>query len=118
ADPPEKARQTVEAELGQPVAELFAEFDDQCLASASIAQVHRARLKDGRAVVLKVQHPDIATRVRTDLDIFVGLADLAERYSPELRQYRPRATAAEMQRLMLRELDFGREERNLQQFAA
>jgi ubiquinone biosynthesis protein len=57
-------------------------------------------------------------RVRSDLDILLVLADLAEKYLPELRQYRPRATAAEFQRLLLRELDFGREERHLQQFAA
>ena len=50
------------------------------------------------------------------LDILVGLAELAETYLPELRRYRPRSTAAEFQRLLLRELDFGREERNLSQF--
>src|SRR5262249_37772529 len=79
-------------------------------------QVHRARLRDGRAVVVKVQHPGIEAKVRTDLDILVGLAELAEQFVPELRRYRPRATAAEFQRQLLRELDFGREERNLQQF--
>ncbi len=118
ADPPQAARATVEAELGQPLAELFTEFDERPLASASIAQVHRARLRDGEAVVVKVQHPGIEAKVRTDLDILVGLAELAEQFLPELRRYRPRATAAEFQRQLLRELDFGREERNLQQFAA
>lgn len=118
ADSPAVTRATVEAELGQPLSDLFAEFDERPLASASIGQVHRARLRDGRAMVVKVQHPDIETRVRTDLDILVGLADLAEQFVPELRRYRPRATAAEFQRLLLRELDFGREERNLQQFTA
>jgi ubiquinone biosynthesis protein len=117
ADPPEVVRATVEAELGQSVADLFAEFDDKPLASASIAQVHRARLKSGEAVVLKVQHHAIETRIRNDLDILVGLAGVAEKYLPELAPYRPRTTAAEFQRLLLRELDFGREERNLQQFA-
>lgn len=118
ADPPAVARATVEAELGQPLAELFDHFDDQPLASASIGQVHRARLRDGRAVVVKVQHPGIESKVRTDLDILVGLAELSEQFVPELRRYRPRATAAEFQRQLLRELDFGREERNLQQFTA
>lgn len=118
ADPAATARATIAAELAQPVEDLFAEFDDAPLASASIAQVHAARLKDGRPVVVKVQHAGIESRVRADLDIVVGLAELAETYVPELRPYRPRSTAAEFQRLMLRELDFGREERNLQQFAA
>src|SRR5438132_1722314 len=52
ADPPETVRATIQAELGQPVEEVFAEFDEQPLASASIAQAHRARLKTGRPVVL------------------------------------------------------------------
>jgi ubiquinone biosynthesis protein len=116
ADPPNVVRATILAELGKPVEELFAEFDERPLASASIGQVHRARRRDGRAVVLKVQHPGIESRIRTDLEILLVLAELAERNLPELRQYQPRSTAAEFQRTLLRELDFGREERNLQQF--
>jgi ubiquinone biosynthesis protein len=115
ADPPAVARQTVEAELGRPVAELFAEFEDVPVASASIGQVHRARLPDGRPVAVKVQHPGIAARVRTDLAILAGLAELAERL-PDVRPYQPRAVVAEFQRSLLRELDFSREERHLQQF--
>jgi ubiquinone biosynthesis protein len=116
ADPPHVVRVTVVAELGQPIDDLFATFDDTPLASASIGQVHRARLHSGDQVVVKVQHPGIEERIRTDLDILVGLAELAEAYMPELRRYRPRNTAAEFQRILLRELDFGREERNLSQF--
>src|SRR5262249_35064586 len=115
-DPPHVVRSMVVSELGQPIDELFAQFDDVPLASASIGQVHRARLHTGEQVVVKVQHPGIEERIRTDLDILVGLAELAETYLPELRRYRPRSTAAEFQRILLRELDFGREERNLSQF--
>lgn len=117
ADPPAVVRATVEKELGTQLEERFAVFDLQPLASASIGQVHRARLKDGRAVVVKVQHPGIDARVRNDLEILLGLAQLAEHQLPELRPYQPRATAAEFQRVLLRELDFGREARNLEQFA-
>ena len=117
ADPPHTVRAMVVDELGQPIDEVFAQVDDVLLASASIGQVHRARLHTGGQVVVKVQHPGSEGRIRTDLDILVGLAELAERYLPELRRYRPRSTAAEFQRILLRELDFGREERNLQQFA-
>src|SRR5262249_9658783 len=117
SDPHGVARSTVESELGQPLAELFAEFEERPLASASIGQVHCARLRDGKPVVVKVQHAGIEATVRTDLDILVGLAEMAEQFLPELRRYRPRATAAEFQRMLLRELDFGREERNLQQFS-
>lgn len=118
ADAPETIKNTIQAELGQPVEELFTEFNLTPLASASIAQVHRARLANGTAVAVKVQHAGIEAKVRPDLDILVGLAGLAEKYLPELEEYRPRATAVEFQRILLRELDFGREERNLQQFEA
>jgi ubiquinone biosynthesis protein len=117
ADSPEVVRATVILELGQPPNELFAEFDEHPLASASIGQVHRARLHGGEPVVVKVQHAGIEHRVRNDLDILIGLAQLAEQYSPELRTYRPRALAVEFQRMLLRELDFSREQRNLQEFA-
>ena len=116
ADPGEVVRATIESELGRPVEELFAEFDPQPMASASIGQVHRARLKTGEEVVVKVQHAGIKKTVEVDLDILVGLAQLAERI-PEFRNYRPQATAAEFQRTMRRELDFGREQRHMLQFA-
>jgi ubiquinone biosynthesis protein len=115
ADPPPVARHTIESELGQTIAELFAEFDDTPIASASIGQVHRARLKSGESVVVKVQHADIENKVREDLDVLAGLALLAERV-PELATYRPSSVVAEMGRVLRRELDFGREERNLQLF--
>jgi ubiquinone biosynthesis protein len=116
ADPPETVRATLEAELGRPVRELFAQFDERPIASASIGQVHRARLPGGQVVAVKVQHPGIEGRVRTDLEILQTLADLAEQHLAEAKQYQPRATAAEFQRTLLRELNFGREERNLRLF--
>ena len=117
ADAPAVIRTAVETELKKPIAELFADFDDVPMASASIGQVHAARLHDGTRVVVKVQHPGIEAKVRSDLEILAGLADLAEKSLTELAQYRPRETVAEFRRMLLRELDFGREERNLQQFA-
>jgi len=106
----------IETELGQPLDELFIDFEQIPLASASIGQVHRARLKNGDWVVAKVRHAGIEEIIRRDLDILTGLAHWAERV-PEMANYRPRATVAEFQRVLRRELDFGREERNLQQFA-
>ncbi len=116
ADPPATVRKLIESELGQPVDELFVEFEDTPIASASIGQVHRARLQSGEAVAVKVQHAGIEKVVREDLEVLAGLAILAERI-PEFLHYRPRETVAEMARTLRRELDFGREERNLQQFA-
>ena len=116
ADPPEVVRELVERELGQTLDELFYEFDLLPIASASIGQVHRARLRTGERVVVKVQHAGIDTKVAEDLDVLSGLALLAEQF-PEFTPYRPTANLAEMGRTLRRELDFGREERNLHQFA-
>ncbi len=115
ADPPEVVREIVEQELGQPIETLFADFCDQPIASASIGQVHRARLHSGEPVVVKVQHAGIHQVVHKDLDVLAGLAHLATRLE-ELEPYRPVETVAEFQRMLRRELDFGREERNLHYF--
>jgi ubiquinone biosynthesis protein len=116
ADSPSAVHRTVEIELGQSADELFAEFEEVPVASASIGQVHRARLKTGERVAVKIQHAGIEKIVREDLDVLAGLALLAERI-PEFVPYRPRETVAEIARMLRRELDFGREERNLQQFS-
>jgi len=115
-DPPETVRRTVETELGQTLDELFTDFDLVPIASASIGQVHRAWLKTGEPVVVKVQHQGIESKVNEDLEILAGLAQLAEQF-PEFQPYRPSATVAELGRMLRRELDFGREERNCHQFA-
>jgi ubiquinone biosynthesis protein len=116
ADPPASARTLIEAELHRPIEELFGEFEAEAFASASIGQVHRARLRDGRRVVVKVLHHNIENKVATDLDIMMALAELGEKYSAELRNYRPHATMNEFRRTLLRELDFRRELRNIQEF--
>lgn len=115
ANPFPEIAKAIEEELGQPLEDLFVDFEEEPIASASIGQVHRARLKNGDWVVVKVRHPGIEEIIRRDLDILTGLAPWAERV-PELVNYRPKATIAEFQRVLRRELDFGREERNLQQF--
>ncbi len=116
ADPFAVTRATVEAELKKPLDELFATFEPEPLASASIGQVHRATLRGGRKVAVKVQHPDIVRRVTDDLAILAELAALAEKYLPEFRTYRPVAVVAEFERVLTRELDFRRELRHLQLF--
>jgi ubiquinone biosynthesis protein len=114
-DPPSAVSELVEEELGRPLAEVFAEFSETPVASASIGQVHRARLTSGELVAVKVQRRDISRRVRVDLDILQGLAQLAERI-PELACYRPCASVAEFQRALRRELDFDRERRHMEEF--
>jgi len=116
ADPPEIVQALIETELGAPLAELFREFDCQPLASASIGQVHRAILLSGERVVVKVQHQGIEKRIVNDLEIIQFLAQMAERYAPHLRQYRPVQTAAEFKRTLWQELDFNRERINAERF--
>ncbi len=116
ADSGANIRATVERELSKPIEDVFSEFDEVPLASASIGQVHRARLKTGEYVVVKVRHADVEEKVRVDLDILGGLASMAEQI-PEFEIYRPRATVAEFQRALRREFDFLREARAMQQFA-
>ncbi len=120
ADSSELVAQVIQEELGQPIEDLFAEFSNEPVASASIGQVHRARLPSGSGapgdwVAVKVQHHDIQQRVHVDLDILSGLAQLADRL-PEMSPYRPCAMVDEFQRALRRELDFGRELRNLEEF--
>lgn len=116
SDPPQIVHATIEREFARPVGEVFASFTDEPLASASIAQVHRARLHDGRQVVVKVQHPDIEEKITGDLEILGYLAGLAERHSEELRSYQPQALVTDFRRLILRELDFSRERLNQERF--
>ena len=101
-------------EYGRPSSEIFASLDEKPVASASISQVHRAVLRDGRVVALKVQRPEIAKVVQADLDIIKNLAQLVERRLPNLAVYRPFAMAREFERTIKRELDFSRERRTIE----
>ena len=87
--PGAEARATIEAELGGAVDDLFERFDDAPLAAASIAQVHHATTRDGRAVAVKVLRPGIEQAFARDLDLLDWLAAAAERLRPELRRLRP-----------------------------
>lgn len=112
--PSADARAIIEAEIGRPVDAIFAEFDDVPMASASVAQVHAARLKvDGADetldVVVKVLRPGIEAIMRSDIELLHTLASLAERFSPDLRRLRPREVVAEYEKVLLDELDLMRE---------
>lgn len=113
--PSRLARERVEYELGRPVASLFERFDAEPMASASIAQVHGARLHDGREVVVKVLRPGVERRIRRDLGLMYVAADLVARFWPDGRRLRPREVVAEFEKTLLNELDFVREGANAQQ---
>lgn len=116
-DPPEAVRQIIIDELNRPPEEVFREFEEAAFASASIAQVHRAILSTGEKVVVKVQHAGIDQRVASDLDILLGLAELAEKHSSTLRLYQPVALARQFSRTLRREMDFTNERHHLERFA-
>ena len=104
--PASQVRHTIEQQFGRPVDEIFARFDDEPLASASLAQVHRAALPDGREVAVKVQHPEVEALVRLDVRNLKTMAGLVARREPNFDY---RAIAAELGRQVPLELNFVRE---------
>lgn len=113
--PSEQAVALIEQALGQPVEELFSEFSRQPMASASIAQVHPARLPNGRAVVVKVVRPGIDRIVSQDLALLTTLARWAERYLPNGHRLRPVEVVADYRQTILDELDLQHEGANTSQ---
>jgi ubiquinone biosynthesis protein len=104
-------------DLGAPPEEIFDAFDPEPLAAASVAQVHRARLKDGSAVVVKVRRPGIRPVIEADLRWLTRLAELFESESPELRIFRPQEIVQQFELSLRRELDFASECRNAERIA-
>jgi ubiquinone biosynthesis protein len=107
--------QLVKAIGGEP-AEIFAEFDPVPMAAASMAQVYRARLHDGTAVVVKVRRPGIEAKINADLRILDHVARLLESEVPDTRRYDPTHIVAQFRRSLHRELDLVKEARNMDQF--
>ena len=114
--PFEEVRSIVETELSGPLEELFLSFEPESLAAASLSQVHRATLKDGSQVAVKVQRPGIRDVVQKDLSILMFLADLLERYFTQVRNYRPGRAIREFSVVTMRELDFTLEAKNVERF--
>jgi ubiquinone biosynthesis protein len=109
--PAAEAVAIVEAELGAPLGALYAKFDREPFAAASLAQVHRARLLDGRHVAVKVQRPGVRVQVERDLALLTTLARRFERHQPGSIAFRPSEAVAELAQYTRRELDFRREAR-------
>lgn len=109
-------RSVIERELGRPVEELFESIDWEPLASASVAQVHAARIAGAGEVVVKVQRPGIAGRIRSDLAILGWLARVAMRRNVELRRANLGAIVADFRKTLEEELDFAAEAANIEAF--
>jgi ubiquinone biosynthesis protein len=111
------ARKIIETELGAAVEDLFADFDDDPLASASIGQVHRATLRTHQEIAVKVQRPGIQRIVEADLEIMLHLATLMEKNIEELAFHRPVNIVNEFARTLEKELDYQLEAANTKRAA-
>lgn len=114
--PFEGIREVLESELSGPLSERFLEFEEQPIASASIAQVHRAVLLDGREVAVKVQRPDIEAKIRSDMHILYSVAQLAQGRIDVPGLYTPVGIVQEFEEAINQELDFIQEARAAERF--
>ncbi len=111
------AKQIVEGEFSQALEDIFEAFEEVPLAAASIGQAHRARLKDGEDVIVKVQRPGIRKTIEVDLEIMLHLASLMERHLEEGTTYRPTQIVAEFARSIEKEIDYAVEASHMERFA-
>ncbi|MBI5050951.1 MAG: AarF/ABC1/UbiB kinase family protein [Nitrospirae bacterium] len=114
--PAAEARKIVEAELKKPLMDVFSDFDDAPVAAASIAQVHKAALKTGEKVVVKVQRPDIKDIIETDIAILDIIVRLLLRYIPESKFFNPQGIVNEFSKSVRKELNFIEEAKNAFRF--
>jgi predicted unusual protein kinase regulating ubiquinone biosynthesis (AarF/ABC1/UbiB family) len=110
--PAASIRAVVEADLGHPIGAVFAEFDDEPLASGSVAQVHRCRLPDGREAVVKVQRPAIRERMLVDLRLAHLVAAIAERWSARVKTANARGVVRDLHAVTTVELNSALEAHN------
>ena len=114
--PVERIRTAFEQELGVSVNRVFLDFDERPLGCASLAQVHRATLRDGTQVAVKVQKPEIAAQVRSDLGVLRGFAQAADRLTGLGRRVHFADWLAEFAKTLMAELDYQTEAENLVRF--
>ena len=113
-----KAKQIIESETGKKLEDIFLDFDERVLASASIGQVHRARLKNGQEVVVKVQRPGVRETVELDLAILKEGVKRADRYLKQQGMLNADDIVRAFDRSMSKELDYSNEARNIERFRA
>lgn len=110
--PYEQVEEIVTAELGVRISKAFVTFDREPLAAASLGQVHRATMRDGREVVVKVQRPLIRERIATDLEALASIAAFADKHTEAGRKYGYAEIVEEFRKSLLKELDYRLEARN------
>jgi ubiquinone biosynthesis protein len=114
----EKAKRIIERETNMKLEELFEWFDEKPLASASIGQVHKAKLRTGELVVVKVQRPEVAEIIDRDLQIIKDVVARADRYLKKQGVLQADDAVKAFERGMLKELDYRNEARNIERFRA
>jgi len=112
----ESIKQEIEQELNRPLGEIFLEFSEVPVASASIAQVHQATLHDGTLVAVKIQRPNIIEQIKKDITIMRYLGGLLERRVSNFKYYNVSGVIDEFERAIIKELDFELEARNMEKF--
>jgi ubiquinone biosynthesis protein len=113
--PAEQAVAILNETYGKPVDEVFARFDFEPLAAASIAQVHTAALEDGTEVIVKLLRPGVRQHIEQDLDVLFALASLADKYWENSKRLHPLELVAEYEKTVIDELDLMREGANAAQ---
>lgn len=108
-------KKTIETELSLSLSDIFDDFSKSPFASASMGQAHRAKLKNGDAVVVKIQHPNIAEEIRLDLQLFERAIPLIK-YIPETSVVDLKGVLQEVKRSLINEMDFLKESQNGEQF--
>jgi ubiquinone biosynthesis protein len=108
----------IEEDIGGSIDEIFLTVDTQALAAASIAQVHKAVLKDGTQVVLKIRRPGLRKIIEADLRLIQRIVDIVESEYPDIRRFHPREVLRQFNQSLRRELDLAAESRNAERIAA
>ncbi len=108
----------VENELGAKIKSVFHSFEKEPLAAASLGQVHRAVLKSGQQVVVKIQRPNIYKKIKEDLELIYSVVGYLEKFSETVRRFNPKSMIEEFERTLLQELDYNEEAHNLEVISA
>ncbi|MCR4368822.1 MAG: AarF/ABC1/UbiB kinase family protein [archaeon] len=112
----EEVEEVFKAEFGKPIDSVFKSFERIPMASASLAQVHKAVTKDGKVVAVKVQRPNIEEIIRQDIQIMHYIAELAEKRNPDLKKFGSPEIIEEFERGLQKELNFNLEGKNILRF--
>jgi ubiquinone biosynthesis protein len=112
----EEVERTISTELGVRISKAFAEFDPEPVAAASLGQVHRATMRDGRPVVVKVQRPGIREIIVQDLEALEDIAGFLDKHTETGKRYEFQVILSEFRKSVMRELDYRQEARHLTTF--